>query len=246
MNFSKSNFNEARFDAYVSFQMSNFVGKSSFSNVSFKGLTRFSGTIFSGLARFTSCEFFGFLWFNNVKFLNGARFGLGTFNKFVSFSDSEFGKEANFAGIDCKSGFVLSKTSFRTVPDFSQAHFAEAPRLDNLNMIGLSESKISCFAGDIEIAARWRALKRLAIQGHDHEREQIFFKGELQARRWVTDKIWHAAFWFGAFYQLLSDFGRSMMRPVIWLTVAWAVGAMLYLHQATGRHPLCVWGGNDA
>ena len=72
---------------------------------------------------------------------------------------------------------------------------------------------------------------RLAVQGHDHEREQLFFKGELLARRWVADKPWHARFWFGLFYQVLADFGRSLLRPFLWLVTGWFMGAWFYLGQ---------------
>ena len=37
----------------------------------------------------------------------------------------------------------------------------------------------------------YRALKRLAVHGHDYEPEQMAFKGELRSRHWVIDK------WFG-------------------------------------------------
>ena len=50
----------------------------------------------------------------------------------------------------------------------------------------------------------------------------VFFAEELLARRWVTDKPWSGRYWFGLLYQLLSNFGRSCILPLVWL-----VGAML-------------------
>ncbi len=84
------------------------------------------------------------------------------------------------------------------MPDFIQAHFAEAPRFDNLSIRpGFVEpgcfwrrwiSRVKrLFDGDRDVPARWRALKRLAIQGHDHEREQLFFPMEIRSARFVTD-----------------------------------------------------------
>jgi len=89
------------------------------------------------------------------------------------------------------------------------------------------------FKGDSDLAARWRALKRLAIQGHDHAREQTFFKGELKARRWSEDKPWDAVFWFGVFYQVLSDFGRSLLRPLLW----WGVSVVCFAGLYVAQHP---------
>ena len=78
------------------------------------------------------------------------------------------------------------------------------------------------FKGDRDLSARWRALKRLAVQGHDHMHELEFFQNELKTRRWSTDRPWHAVFWFGLFYGWLSDFGRSIVRPLFW----WAASAL--------------------
>ncbi len=146
---------------------------------------------------------------------------------------------ANFGAIEGRSAFSLAGATFLAVPDFIQAHFAEAPRLDDLRIEPrrfwpptLAGVKAH-FKGDPDLSARWRALKRLAVQGHDHEREQAFFKGELKARRWTTDKPWHAVFWFALLYQWLSDFGRSMVRPLLW----WGAGVLGFAGLYLGRHP---------
>jgi hypothetical protein len=90
--------------------------------------------------------------------------------------------------------------------------------------------------------ARYRA-----IQGHDHESELRFFAGEITSARFVSDyplpwpiwsaKAWLSAkawsgvlrFWFGWLYQVTSDIGRSLFRPlVLWtLTVVLAAGYFL-------------------
>ena len=121
--------------------------------------------------------------------------------------------------------FSLADALFLAVPDFTEAHFDEAPRLDNVDVK-------PNYKGDKDLPAQWRALKRLAIQGHDHERELFFFKGELQSRRWSVDKPWHAVFWFGLFYQGLSDFGRSMVRPILLWFASIAGFGWFYLAQS--------------
>jgi hypothetical protein len=136
--------------------------------------------------------------------------------------------------------FSLAATQFRVVPDFIQSHFTEAPRLDNSKIVLnrtnlLSQSRKGGRARhDPDLAARWRALKRLAIQGHDHAREQAFFKGELEARRWSEDKPWHGVFWLGLVYGLFSDFGRSISRPFFWWLASVAGFACFYLSQHPG------------
>ncbi len=105
-------------------------------------------------------------------------------------------------------------------------------------------------------AARYRALKRLAIQGHDHAREQEYFAGELKALRGHPDRLlpnplnWFrkdedgrrlpawpggARYWFGLGYQWFSDFGRSMLRPLVWWVLAVFGFAAAYLDQHHAR-----------
>lgn len=38
-----------------------------------------------------------------------------------------------------------------------------------------------------DAAARWRALKRIAVQAHDHERELDFLAEEIKSLRGVRD-----------------------------------------------------------
>ncbi|GAA6213218.1 hypothetical protein NBRC116602_29590 [Hyphomicrobiales bacterium 4NK60-0047b] len=72
--------------------------------------------------------------------------------------------------------------------------------------------------------AHYRALKRLAIQAHDHENEMKFFAGEIRSRRHITDFFfpWKKGiassmrYWAGVFYEAFSDFGRSFIRPTLW------------------------------
>ena len=76
------------------------------------------------------------------------------------------------------------------------------------------------------------AVKRLAIQGHDHERELLFFKGEVTARRGVEDTWTDARFWAGLMYEGLSDFGRSVVRPLFWLVLSVVAFSGIYVWQS--------------
>ncbi len=92
--------------------------------------------------------------------------------------------------------------------------------------------------------ARWRALKRLAIQGHDTERELQFFSGEIRSQRFAEHwplpwpiwklKPWGGAlsFWAGLFYQMFSNFGRSLARPFAFWLLAVVAAAIFYAAQS--------------
>lgn len=58
-----------------------------------------------------------------------------------------------------------------------------------------------------------------------------FFKGEITEKRLVEHKLWQAEYWFGLFYEVLSDFGRSILRPLFVLTVCVLGFACFYAGQ---------------
>ena len=50
----------------------------------------------------------------------------------------------------------------------------------------------------------------------------------------MTDRYWHASFWLGVFYQIFSDFGRSLIRPLLWWAAGMLVFAGIYFSHHTG------------
>ncbi len=274
---ARADFSHHEFEDQVDFSGFLFPGDAGFGGATFSGDAWFVGATFEGVAWFDGAKFKGYAGFDGAKFKGYAGFVGATFEgvawfdgaKFEGrtvFDHATFDKAADFGAIEAKTAFSLANATFRAVPDFIQAHFEEAPRLDNLSIEprrlsspliprvkelikntiprvkeliknirqdGVSNLLKARFKGDPDLAARWRALKRLAIQGHDHAREQEYFKGELLARRWGEDKWNHLACWFGIAYQVLSDFGGSIVRPALWWLASVFVFAALYL----GQHP---------
>ncbi len=163
------------------------------------------------------------------------------------FQSADFDGTAAFDGVYGKEGssFSLARARFARVPSFIQAHFVVAPRLDNVRVDQERTTGVWTNSGDIDLPARWRNLKRLAIEAHDGQREMDFFAGEIKAQRGVDDfayprlsrrvekrvvkdgkavtaqkRDWLPRrnvlqFYFGWLYQIFSDFGRSTVRPVL-------------------------------
>jgi hypothetical protein len=236
----------ATFSGDAVFDRAVFQNASVFDKATFSGEAVFDRAAFSAIAAFSDVSFSGPAWFLEATFLVGASFSEATFSGdacfmqavfrgFTRFDDVRFEKAANFCAIDGRSGFSLAGVTFLAVPDFIQAHFAEAPRLDNSRIQPRRFGRPTLagiknyFKGDRDLSARWRALKRLAVQGHDHMHELEFFQNELKTRRWIMDRPWHAVFWFGLFYGWFSGFGRSILRPLIWGAVNALAFAPLYL-----------------
>jgi hypothetical protein len=89
-------------------------------------------------------------------------------------------------------------------------------------------------SSDPEYAARYARLRKIAAETYDYEREREFFAQELRSRRFWHDKPFGrglARFWIGWVYGGISDFGRSIARPVALWLAAVLVFALVYLGQ---------------
>ncbi len=219
-------FASATFSGAASFASATFSGGASFDGTTFSGAARFDSATFSGAASFGSTTFSGYAWFASATFSGTARFDSATFQNSTSYRDANFGKEASFTGIKVDRAFDMTGATFKQVPAFNQADFKQAPDLDNVTF------PLPFFRGDAKLVAKYRAIRRMAIQGADYEREQMAFKGELRSRRWTVDKWWHWGTWFGLAYDLLADCGRSIVRPVLLWLASVAGFAVLYLQAA--------------
>lgn len=82
-------------------------------------------------------------------------------------------------------------------------------------------------AADADVTARFRRLRKLARDAGDGDRELDFHAQELKSRRFWLDKPFERAsaarFWLGLGYEKVSDYGRSVARPLL----AWAIVAVL-------------------
>jgi hypothetical protein len=124
--------------------------------------------------------------------------------------------------------FDLNRAEFWEVPNFSQADFKQAPDFADVRfpLPGF------WFGGCWALIPQYRALRRMAIQGADYEREQMAYKGELRARRWTVDKPWHLGLWLGLF-TTARGLRRSMSSRFLATSVP--VFAVLYLRRRSRR-----------
>ena len=100
------------------------------------------------------------------------------------------------------------------------------------------------FNANKELPARWRWLNRLAMQGNDGERQLEFHAREMSTAVLAGDwplplphiwrgKAWRSfyRFWFSCLYWLLSDYGRSLVRPFIAWLLCTVIFAVYFLGQ---------------
>ena len=85
------------------------------------------------------------------------------------------------------------------------------------------------FTADRDAPAKIREMKNYANEGRDSVRELDFHALEVRKSRFVTDYPWHLRFWFGILYATISNFGRSLLRPLALWGVLLLASAAVYL-----------------
>jgi hypothetical protein len=274
------NFEMVRFKKDVIFDQ---VNISSENNPDFSEdiLIQFRETVFEKGIIFLSTIFFGNSIFNNVYFTENCTFVKCTFENKVSlfqscfggcvvFNDVIFKSDADFRAITSNRSFDLSNTTFYILPDFTQAHFIEAPRLDSMNIEKCPEdtnflrfklSKILSnlkaniyhtiyyftpeskayrseqFSQSHSITSKYRALKRIAAQSADYERELFFFQRELCTMR-LNYHYLNWRYFASVAYWLFSNFGRSVFRPISWWMISLYVSTSWYLSISIKKYSI--------
>ncbi|MFO1145798.1 MAG: pentapeptide repeat-containing protein [Rhodospirillales bacterium] len=269
-------FQTVTFSGNAPFHGAMFSGDADFHGAMFSGDAEFFGAIFIGDARFCSTTFSRNTHFIHALFLESAGFVQATFKGYTDFARVWFRGLADFSAAQGERAFSLEGASFAEVPNFIQAHFSEAPRLDHVSIPevgGIARFLLPMLSGidaDPDLSARYRALKRLAIEAHDQARELDYSANELKALRghpdsllpcplnllrkdkhgkrlplWPGGTLGTARYWFGLGYEALSNFGRSMVLPLVWWGVATVGFAWAYLAHAVAGVK-CAAGGSDS
>lgn len=92
-------------------------------------------------------------------------------------------------------------------------------------------------ADGIANAEKYAALRALASKSGDQLSELDFYASEMRARRFWQDKPMGRGagrFWFGLLYDIASDFGRSIWRPLAIWWVALSVAVTFNLISFSG------------
>ena len=231
--FGDADFDNANFSDLVEFDVSTFQSVASFINSVFQSDLIFVSTVFKSDASFHHAQFYGSANFSRCRFLGSTSFFSCRINSYISFE-----------AIRAESSFDLANARCRKVPNFIQAHFPEASRLDDIEVPTVTDIAKGTREQRLHLTARYRALKRLAIQGHDHDRELQFFADEMRSQ---LDERWKLKSVLIALYGHFSDFGRSILRPAAWWSVLFLLfGGIYYLgHRGwllDGWHSACVSG----
>jgi hypothetical protein len=210
---SLTNFVGATFSGLTSFRSANFLAQVSFEKATFSNLADFQEVVFSGLAHFLAATFEVGVFFDRAVFLSEAFFFGATFNTVSRFDD-----------VEMKSRTTFEMATFKKIPpEFFGAKLHQGtvwraitwPPPPNTEDFGDPGSFIDAYA----------CLKLEMDRLKKHEDELDFFALELQSRRVLRGAVRGMPI---ALYGVLSDYGRSYLRPLVALFVAAAIGALAF------------------
>ena len=253
----KTHFINANFSHYVIFMEAIFKEKTWFNGSVFLSISSFNYTVFIQSVSFNTTVFKRFVSFQNAIFKDISNFrairaenafslkGVKFSNKVPDFHQANFAEAPHLEIVNiCPTPRITRAFRWERYfwsKNFSQYLVSTPDKLIN-SCLKFPWSQFTNIHRDPEDEAKYRALKRLAIQAHDHENEQKFWAGEIRARRHIKDFInpfkkgpaSTVRYIGGMFYALLSDFGRSIWRPVFFWSVL--VYAMTCVHLSAHKH----------
>jgi hypothetical protein len=220
-----TDFGSATFSGDADFGSATLSGEADFHCATFNSYADFMYATFSGEADFESATFKRPTFLEEVRFNADADFRRAKLEETISFANSIFRQAAGFEEIDSAAAFSFADAKFTQVPSLFGAAFKGILRLDN---VATPRYRWTFgYTPDKDATARFRELRRRAGEAQDHDRELEFFAQEVRTGRfhakglpsWVP-KVWSWRFWFGLGFGALSDFGRSLWRPLLsWLAL---------------------------
>jgi hypothetical protein len=218
--------------------------------VTCRGATRFSGSC-AGTADFSMSNLMGDITFLNFKFDSHAVFkecwfgGLCKFDDAIfhaigDYSKARFGRGASWAGKADMPHLVFDRACFRSSARFTnrefsgplscrQTVFAIAPDFHGCKFHQDTSFKDALFLDDKnpEAAAAYRTLKLAMESARAKDEEALFYA--LEQRSWRRNMKGGPMTWaFSWLYDLGSNYGRSIGKPIIWLAASFIFFALLY------------------
>jgi hypothetical protein len=251
------------FKDFVDFSHFIFPGDTRFTKVTFRQGAAFSEATFTQEVNFSGAIFTHEAYFYRTIFTQTAYFSYVTFECTTFFNNARFQYQADFTAMTAKSVFTIADAEFEThPPDFIQAHFLEAPRLDNIVMpaYAVMKQRTKAAKAAVEIPEtpttshedlldrkeeKRRAFSRFAatdmakwrvlqrMAEMGHDHPR---KLDFFAREIISARHHPTTTWWqwgiGHVYEFLSNFGRSFLRPIFGLLLAIGLAGLFFIGQS--------------
>lgn len=210
-----ADFQSATFADIATFHSAKFLAAATFKSAKFDDFANFHAVEFSGTADFASAAFIMVANFRSVTFSNGALFHSSRFDDDLDFINATFEAMTSFAG----AGFV------NQVPDFRGATMHEATEWHGTIWPEPQEGEKAQ-----KQVYTYERLKQEMERLKKHEDEQTFFRKELRARRGLFP-VYSGARLLNFIYQATSDYGNSIVRPLVGLLCVFVVGIAIFMRS---------------
>lgn len=226
----RATFNDCAFFGDVTFFEATFSGFAEFIKAKFYLDALFTRCYFADVARFHRSKFLGEVNFWEVTFSVNAEFQDAEFLKRAEFTQATFNKLALFTGAIFSSGSTFESTCYAHPPNFLSTVFNVPPLMFNAQVNYPTGKKLwqkilsQAYMNDD--AAKYRRLKQLSQESRDHESTLRFLGQELKAKRFYETT--GLSLIPNIFYGILSNFGQSIARPLLWLFFFIAIPAIYY------------------
>lgn len=236
-------FDGATFSGEAFFKGTTFSSEASFKGRTFGGRAVFEGAIFASEAYFKGAIFSDLAFFRGAKFVSMADFEEVIFQGFADFSAGKVADSwRSFQNIDfSKSTFVgtcsFNDRSFVTDASFNGAVFKDLAEFHGCTFhpgMSFHQTKFLKTKGEDDDATEklersYRTLKLEMEKLRARNEEADFFALEMECRRQRGSVPPFERFAATA-YKHLSDYGRSVDLPLIWLLIlTYAAHYLLYL-----------------
>ena len=227
-------FRGAKIEGSCSFQNTLLRKNADFSEVLFEGKANFSGARFERIANFTTTRFNKTATFSEAEFAKSAVFNSAIFADYsyfvgtcfgsvgseydcrVHFDDAQFAlpasfREARFKGrYPCFEGSLLHPKTVFTADDTCWPE-----KTQKLSSKNVGRARDSC-----------AAIRHVLGQQGLPEDEHFFFRREMGFAGRVGSRWARVPY---RLFGLVSDYGISIARPLLWLLALWVVPALIYL-----------------
>jgi hypothetical protein len=215
----------------------------SYSNIFFEEFY-YGFTIIDYPTEFVKCAFYRIIEFSSCHFKSTVSFRNSIWGKLPDFRNASFAKVpdgSNFDDIRAQLNGEPSPVRKKLAISNESEKFFTAEQIANFPKLE--------WENDPQAADKLRALRQLAKQTEDHEREQDYFAFELEAKallRWDRNDIMGSLGRLGRSiptfcFWLLGDYGRSIFIPLVWWLIVFLQSSYELMTQkvcsAIADHP---------
>jgi hypothetical protein len=210
-------FNGAAFSVVAFFGRAAFSVGAEFVGATFSCMADFTGATFRLGAEFVGATFSGAALLG-ATFSGKVEFDSATFSRGANFDSATFHGSSSFVNVEMKGETSFERALFKNEPP----KFFDAKLHQGTIWRGIYWPKPKDENGAGHFIDAYACLKLEMDRLKKHEDELNFFALELQSRRVLLGPVGGSPI---ALYGLLSNYGRSYVRPLVALFFVAAIGA---------------------